>query len=404
MLKYERNLNHCYVIFVGNEGMVDELAINMLRENRISGLLPAKITRNNAATEVAYEISRFQNMEKAFESQRIRNEQIMNLLKTLVLLLEELEGYYLDSAGLVLNPVNIYWNEDFSEVNFCYNPVEEQRCNHEMSDLSELILKRADYGDYKSVVYAYELFQAVKEENFSLQAIIDKLEEVGKNHYIPIEQEKPVVADNYMTASEYAETEYVEVESEMDKEAAIPKVDEKNNKQAVIQEMSKLFDEDEEDDWEKEEPSGRLFGLPKRKKNKKGRNKKSEASEQEDFMEESFFYAGNEETSVESNVFSAKKIDICSINSVSGDFNVENFPFLIGSLQYAVDGCIDDSSISRFHARFDQNMGKVYLSDLNSASGTFLNDIRLTGSVQKEIKPGDRVKFGALEFIINERS
>lgn len=397
MIKYERGLSHSYVVFTDEEERADDLSLNMLRENEIEGLLPAKVSVNNAVAEVAYEISGYRSMAKIFENLRIFNEQIMVLLETLLELTEILGAYYLEPEYLVLDPENIYWNEDLTQVFFCYDPTTEEGNKKGIIKLSELILERADYSDYKSVVYAYEFHQAVKLDNFSLSSIIEKLNEVGVPSYYNKGSKPYIVADN--SQEFYREPEKKEAVNEKEKETLEkPAAPEKTD--SIMQEMAELLDSESEDDWENEEPSGKLFGFTRKKKTKKDKPKKQECSEEDDLMEESFFHVGKVDSPGENRIYEVKRIEIRAVNSAKENITVENYPFLVGSLQYAVDGCIDSPDISRFHARFDQNMGKVYLSDLNSASGTYLNGEKLKGSVQKEIKTGDKISFGKQEYVV----
>ena len=392
MIKFERSLSHSYVIFVDEEKRADELSINMLRENKIEGLLPIKVSMLNSVAEVAYEISGYTNMKKLLEGARINHEQIINLLETIQKLSDSLEGYYLEPEYLILEPKYIYCNEDLKETLFCYDITTESSGQKGLLSLSELILEAADFYDYKSVVYAYELRQAIKAENFSLTNIIEKLKTVGTFPVYNNVSKPAIVADNQLCFEKEDNKESEEV-----KEVFVETKNEIND--YVKKEMAELSDLPDED-WENEEPSGKLFGFSKRKKNKKEKNRKCCNTEDLDIMEESFFHVGKVDSPGENKIFEPKRYEISSVNSVVDNLIVENYPFLIGSLQHAVDGCISDPDISRFHARFDQNMGKVYLSDLNSVSGTFLNGERLKGSVQKEIKIGDKIKFGHLDFVV----
>lgn len=63
------------------------------------------------------------------------------------------------------------------------------------------------------------------------------------------------------------------------------------------------------------------------------------------------------------------------------------------------DIVIDDNSVSRFHAIFQQDpRTKVWLlRDAESSGGTWVNDARLTGVEPKEMPDMARVRFGAVE-------
>ncbi len=57
---------------------------------------------------------------------------------------------------------------------------------------------------------------------------------------------------------------------------------------------------------------------------------------------------------------------------------------------------VDLDNVSRRHARLVQREGKVFLSDLGSTNGTFLNDAEVRGEVA--LRSGDLVKIGGAIF------
>jgi hypothetical protein len=65
---------------------------------------------------------------------------------------------------------------------------------------------------------------------------------------------------------------------------------------------------------------------------------------------------------------------------------------IIGRSSQADVGLLDPE-VSRRHAQFDFNRGVVYLSDLGSSNGTFLNGKRLKNE-GIEVKPGDDIDVG----------
>lgn len=56
------------------------------------------------------------------------------------------------------------------------------------------------------------------------------------------------------------------------------------------------------------------------------------------------------------------------------------------------DLLILDPEVSRKHARFDAQNGVVYVSDLGSSNGTFLDERRLDDAI--EVRPGDTIDVG----------
>jgi hypothetical protein len=74
--------------------------------------------------------------------------------------------------------------------------------------------------------------------------------------------------------------------------------------------------------------------------------------------------------------------------------------FTIGR-ELACDFTLADLSVSRWHARLHREDESWLLSDLGSTNGTRLNGWRVTTSVR--VRPGDRVSFGTVTFVITDR-
>ena len=60
---------------------------------------------------------------------------------------------------------------------------------------------------------------------------------------------------------------------------------------------------------------------------------------------------------------------------------------------------IDHDSVSRRHAEISYANGQYVLRDVGSANGTFANDVRLESGSAHILKPGDRLRFGKVNFV-----
>jgi Inner membrane component of T3SS, cytoplasmic domain/Domain of unknown function (DUF1707) len=68
-------------------------------------------------------------------------------------------------------------------------------------------------------------------------------------------------------------------------------------------------------------------------------------------------------------------------------------------------GCdlvLGDRTVSRYHASLDRSEDGWLLGELGSTNGTLLNGWRIASPVA--VRPGDRVSFGALTFIVSDRT
>ena len=76
-------------------------------------------------------------------------------------------------------------------------------------------------------------------------------------------------------------------------------------------------------------------------------------------------------------------------------FEVHDSPALIG--RNSQDLPLADDTISREHAEFSQEDGKWFIRDLNSANGTYLNGVKLSG--QLAVKEGDQIRCGTTVIV-----
>src|SRR5207249_5510661 len=66
------------------------------------------------------------------------------------------------------------------------------------------------------------------------------------------------------------------------------------------------------------------------------------------------------------------------------------------------DVVLDDSRVSRHHARIERTDGGIRVSDLGSANGTRLNGVELEPKVPQTLRPGDSVGIGDFSVSLGE--
>jgi hypothetical protein len=72
-------------------------------------------------------------------------------------------------------------------------------------------------------------------------------------------------------------------------------------------------------------------------------------------------------------------------------------PFEVGRSREA-DVVLHDPEVSRRHARFESRNGVVFVDDLSSRNGTFLNGRRVEESI--EVREGDAVDVGTTRMMV----
>jgi len=74
------------------------------------------------------------------------------------------------------------------------------------------------------------------------------------------------------------------------------------------------------------------------------------------------------------------------------------YPFVIGKEKERVNLTVPDRSVSRIHARIIKLEETIYIEDLHSTNGTYLNDLLLVPHEKVKLKQGDLLQFGKAEF------
>ena len=78
----------------------------------------------------------------------------------------------------------------------------------------------------------------------------------------------------------------------------------------------------------------------------------------------------------------------------SFDMTLAGSPIRIGR-RAGLDIQLDDESVSYFHCQIDQINGTLWIRDLGSANGIFVNGFNVT---QSHLMPGDRLTVGSTSF------
>lgn len=101
---------------------------------------------------------------------------------------------------------------------------------------------------------------------------------------------------------------------------------------------------------------------------------------------------------LQENCYTEQRILVGRIRGRQRQIDLSSFPFVIGKNKEQADYVIEDSSISRLHARFTLRDDIVYLTDLNSTNGSMKNGIRVQPNELVELQAGDEIKFGRVTF------
>lgn len=410
-ITYKREMNHSYmVIRMGQEIDGSGYVYRMILQNRIGRLLDCSRRQLDGETYLYYDISSRQPLERLYESVKIGVDKLRQVLEAIAAMQEDLGEYLLDGQGLLLEGGTIFADVETEELFFCYYPGRYEGLNR-YAALADFFLERVDHGEEHAVNIAYQFYKMSKSDFFVLSAFLPFLEKEAAAY----QKERGEQPDLRWKALEEdsrrlpAWTEDAKTAGQWEKREA----------------FGNAFPEEEPENTGKKQKVGRRSS-PKRKKEKEDgekkrsgllqrliRRRKPDKPEKEQYRQEwpdsvwnsyesQFNRAQNGETVYFADLEKLRpaKRGVRCLTGEDGErrFLLQDLPLTVGKLKGKVSIVLEDSSVSRMHARLEDAEEGILLRDLNSRNGTLVNGRKLLPNEAVLLSEGDLVQFGRERF------
>ncbi len=82
------------------------------------------------------------------------------------------------------------------------------------------------------------------------------------------------------------------------------------------------------------------------------------------------------------------------VNGTDVSVPLDHLPLTVGKLSSLSDFTINDNAVSKMHARFEEQGGRVCVCDLNSTNGTAKNGELIEINTPVALSPGDKIRIG----------
>ena len=102
---YTNNLKSAYQVVEGEEQEEEDYQVAMLRENKISGLLPMHVRYVNNRSQYYYDISGMQSLKAKYEKEKLKHADMHKLIKELLAAMEAAKTYMLDGGKFYWIPI-----------------------------------------------------------------------------------------------------------------------------------------------------------------------------------------------------------------------------------------------------------------------------------------------------------
>lgn len=422
---YKRDFNKSFLIFDLEWIKGDSFfQIKMITENKIKGLVPCQISTYNGQAQIQYDITGKQTLACIFEKKRMEREDLEMILFGIRNAFFNMQEYLLDENCILLSPELIYVDLTKKDIYLCFYPFEQGDIRKKMGEFAEYLLEKIDHEKQEVVVTAYEFYRLMKEENASFYQIVETIFEKGEE--ILVDEE--IMEEQFENDDDNIEGEIENSDTKSTKDKGLFYVSVLFLSGGIgycLYVFFMLYGGNRNRFKEFLSSRGFFTGLCLivlggvfwaisfiyyREKLKSDGEKKEDQKKKPDerivYQEEPYEnYSdkneGGELTVLISENEYREERCLVSIDKKKRRIEMKSFPFIIGKLEGSVDYVLEEKSISRMHAKFRlcEEENTVYISDLNSLNGTYINGIALQTGEESPVFAGDEIRLGRLSFL-----
>lgn len=435
----------------GTEGQNELYGLKMICDNQMKGLLPVTLHTFNGEKELYYDISSKQSMRILYEKRELNREDLQKLFTGMQTAIDSMEEYLLDMECLIIDPDYIYINGADDTIFLLYYPFVEENFESAVYEFADYILERVCNEDEQAVIYAYGFYRYVKEEQGDLR---EALKRSLENRDCEEKRDEQREKQEWEIAGKEEESEdvgfYLDEEEEIPYESEKTKEIKKGDSVMAIAFFGVLalggigmilysvwkYGLSLQDLFTVKEAAvgagvfaiaaagmaffsigGYLHKKKKREMRKEQeqpeRQEKPKKQEEDETFYETGLYesetdgsdaslkreeSGCETVLLQENCYREQRILVGRVQGRKKQIDLSSFPFIIGKSREQADYVLEDSSVSRLHARFTLRDDVVYLTDLNSTNGTTKNGIKLEPNELVMLEADDEIAFGRVTF------
>lgn len=396
-LQYRKSMDHNYLVAELPDENYRDYRLEMILENNVPGLLKASRRMNEGREQIYYEISSMQPLTRIFDHKEIKRSDAAAMFRGVIDVFKSIREYMLSEGALVLDPEYLYVDPESLKPCLLFIPWDCASMQEGLLALTEYLMEHIDQNDASAAMWTYRLYKAAKNENCVL-GDLEKLLTV-----------QPVCAESVEPEAK---------ESIINRETAVLP--------GIREQTDILINEEEEEDNERKQGLfTRIFGRskdPQKKTEKKTAKKKDAvrvltAGKPVKAQEEEEEYSGIPDFSAafsdmepvyDSDADYGKTVFIGQTDapvenllvekSKGKQYRMNSFPFTIGKVKNCVDLPLNDSTVSRIHARIFMQNGHAYIQDCHSTNGTFINGVQLEAEEQVMLEKEDEIGIGRVRF------
>lgn len=383
---------HLLVYLTDEMDKLDFVEMEILKNNKIEGVLSFSFLQKNEEVECLYNVSKLMKISQ-YLGGIVRWEDLYPALQGIAKTLFDSQKYMLDEQHFVLDSDYIYIDVETRKPLLIFLPVNDERIENVswveyfLQLLSELNYDKRDNSNYVNRVRNY-----LADKDMTIKEFVEKLKHLPKTGRtisrspVATEHEGSVVQNAVSSPMQTNKEDAANIIVNVPKSEETIKVKEKSEKKLGL--FSKK-NKKQEKSTGKEKTFG--FDIPGQKVVKK----KTSVNETPEMDKTVLMEEQPEE------VF----VPYLTEKKNGTEILINKTDFKIGRGQQYVDYVVEEPTVGRFHASFtvDKETKMTFVRDANSKNGTYVNNKRIQSNINVALEDGMLIRFGKEEFVFHVR-
>lgn len=150
---------------------MDAFEANMLLHYQGKGLLPIELQCMQGSVNISYEISGMYSLQQMTERRELQEKDLKPLFRAVLTCYEEISEYLLPPEGILLHPEWLFYQSEKEEFHFCYYTEPTGEFREQLLLLAEFCMKHTDHRDSGAVLFIYRLYCMLQRGNIEADAI-----------------------------------------------------------------------------------------------------------------------------------------------------------------------------------------------------------------------------------------
>lgn len=346
----------------------------MLLYNEIAGIYRFSERRLDQHTIFAYDVTGCEALSQLLELHKLNYEHLRGLFHGIIDTVDGGRKFLLDERDYLIHQDYIFIKPESEEIQLCCFPGYNLCLADQFAGLLEYLMNKIDYNDRNAVYAVYTMYMKSKEPGCTFEDFVRILEQNNKD-----EEYREKEAEALLSK----ERKRPEAEPKRPAEEQVVSCDTAGQKSIPDEEHSKP-----DKSWRRY--LARFFRQEESKEINAVRQ--SHGNPAVNIAPE----PGGQESERTVLLYRPPGKALFYLEAPDADrtdIYLTDFPFYIGKAGANLSCELKDSAVSRIHAKLMLQDGRVYLEDMNSTNGTFINGIRIPENKRYELKDGDEIMF-----------